>query len=188
MPPRTRRHCPSAARRPSPISGGSDLLERLEAVEARLLALAREAERAGETEADDQTGERWHENQVWGHLAEFPGYWVGQIERILVGSSEAVPQFGRTPADADRLAAIDAGNREPRAALVLRASNGIADARAFLTRLDRASWSRTGRHATRGDMDVASIVERFLVDHLEEHAEQLASLGEPGAQQTPSPR
>jgi hypothetical protein len=176
MPRRTHRHCLSAAPRLFPINGGRDLLERLDDVERRLLALAETPPRTGQTQADAETGERWHENQVWGHLAEFPGYWVGQIEQILVASSRGVPPFGRTTADADRLAAIDAGNREPRAALVLRATNGIADARAFLARLDPASWSRIGRHPKRGDMDVAAIVERFLVDHLDEHALQLESL------------
>jgi hypothetical protein len=175
MQPITRVSCRSAVPRRSPISALA-LAERLDAAEARLLELAALPPSADETDADAETGERWHENQVWAHLAEFPGYWIGQIERIVVVASGEAPQFGRTKADDARLAAIDAGNREPRAALVLRATNGIATARSFLARLDAAAWSRTGRHPTLGVMDVTTIVERFLVGHLEEHVAQLESL------------
>jgi hypothetical protein len=46
---------------------------------------------------------------------------------------------------------------------------------ALLDRLDDAALARAGTHQTLGRMTVAQIVEDFLVAHLEEHADQLAT-------------
>jgi hypothetical protein len=43
----------------------------------------------------------------------------------------------------------------------------------LLDRLDAGTLARTGRHERLGEMTVAAIVDRFLVEHLEEHADQL---------------
>ena len=42
-----------------------------------------------------------------------------------------------------------------------------------LERLDARALARVGRHQTLGEMPVGEIVDRFLVAHLEEHADQL---------------
>jgi len=154
----------------------ADLLHRLDQVEARLNALAAAGAPEGLTEPDEGGEERWEAAQVWGHLSEFPTYWLGELRRIVTsGGADPVP-FGRTKEDQRRLAAIDGGRAEPIPALLLRVTNGITDVRAFLTRLDDAAWSARGRHARRGEMDVREIVESFIVAHLEEHADQLERL------------
>jgi hypothetical protein len=38
------------------------------------------------------------------------------------------------------------------------------------------AWNRTGLHVVRGPMTVEAIVERFIVAHLEEHADQLDTI------------
>ena len=38
------------------------------------------------------------------------------------------------------------------------------------------AWTRRGAHPARGEMTVHQLVERFIVEHLEEHADQLDSL------------
>jgi hypothetical protein len=151
-------------------------LERIDAARARLEELARRPT-GGLTEPEPETGERWEAGQVWGHIAEFPGYWVTQLKSILA-SSAATPPFGRTVTDPTRLGAIDQGLREPAAALIGRALSGIEAARAYLAGLSDADWSRSGRHAVRGVMGIGQIVERFVASHLEEHAAQLESLSE----------
>jgi hypothetical protein len=158
-------------------------VSRIDAAQKRLDELAR-GPSAGLTDPEPTTGERWEAGQVWGHLAEFPGYWVEQIRTILASRRET-PPFGRTVTDPIRLEAIAEGLSEPRAALVGRAMEGIAAARSYLAGLSDAEWSRRGRHPVRGVLDVAQIVERFVVSHLEEHADQLESLarGEPAARE-----
>jgi DinB family protein len=149
-------------------------IARIDASRARLQELARKPS-VGLTQAEPSTGERWEAGQVWGHIAEFPPYWVTQLTSIFASRAET-PPFGRTVTDPARLGAIDQGLREPRAALVGRAMDGIDAVRTYLDGLGEADWSRSGRHAVRGVMSVTQIVDRFVVSHLEEHADQLESL------------
>jgi hypothetical protein len=158
----------------------STAVRRIDAVQTRLRELAQRPA-GGLTEPEPTTGERWEAGQVWGHLAEFPGYWIEQIDSI-VASGRDTPPFGRAATDPVRLTAIEQGRRQPRAALVDRAMEGIAAARGYLAGLTDAQWSRRGRHPVRGVLDVAQIVERFVVGHLEEHADQLEALARSEAQ------
>jgi hypothetical protein len=56
----------------------------------------------------------------------------------------------------------------------------VAVVLALLERLDDQALARTGRHQSLGEMPVAAIVDRFLVAHLEEHADQLDPPAGPG--------
>ena len=63
-------------------------LARLDAVEARLAALAESSPPPDAlTGADPSTGERWDRGQVWAHLAEFIPYWIAQSGPILEGAA-----------------------------------------------------------------------------------------------------
>ena len=154
------------------------LVARLDVIEARLAAHT-DSERPGLTRADEGTGERWEAGQVWAHLAEFPAYWVGQIRAILAaragGEPEPIP-FGRTKADPGRAAAIEARRRDDPPALLRDVRAGIAAAAAPGRSLSTDEWQASGAHPTRGAITGSTIVERFLVDHLEEHAAQLDEL------------
>lgn len=158
------------------------LLVRLDAVERRFGAHAA-AERQGLTRPDEGTGERWEAGQVWAHLAEFPGYWVGQIRAILAaraaGEPEPIP-FGRTRSDPRRNAAIEARRRDDPAALLRDVRSGIAAAAALCRSLSDEDWVAMGAHPALGAMALPAIVERFVVAHLEEHAAQLDELANPG--------
>ena len=94
------------------------ILERLARVEERLSEHAAGPAPSGLTEPDPGEEERWEAGQVWAHLAEFPGYWLGEVRRVVDGpGSEAVP-FGRIKTDPDRIAAIERDrNTDPRALL-----------------------------------------------------------------------
>jgi DinB superfamily len=122
------------------------------------------------TDPDPNTGERWDRGQVLAHVAEMLPYWAHQVE--LVAAGDQVP-FGRVASDPGRLAAIERDRREDPARLLDRIDEGLAVVLALLDRLDDAALARTGRHQTLGDMTAAAIVDRFLVDHLEEHADQV---------------
>ena len=157
----------------------ADLVARLGSVAERLTALAdTEAPPGALTDADANTGDRWEVGQAWAHLAEFPAYWLEQINRVLAASTAdggAVP-FGRTQSDPGRLAAIERDRTTDRDRLLERVTDGIAAARNRIEHLRERDWSARGLHSSRGEMTVAEIVERFLVAHLEEHADQLEKL------------
>ena len=154
-------------------------LARLRAVQQRLETHAAAGLPAGLTDPDPGGTERWEAGQVWAHLAEFPEYWLGQIGQILErrasGEPEPIP-FGRTRADPGRIAAIERDRHADPAALLRRVTDGISATVTHLDALSAEAWQARGLHPTRGIMTPAEILERFVVSHLEEHADQLDQL------------
>ena len=158
------------------MSAFDHALGRLRAVQQRLNDHAAAGAPPGLTEPDPGGTERWEAGQVWAHLAEFPAYWLGQIQHILerrtAGDPEPIP-FGRTKTDPGRIAAIERDRNEAPDALLARVRNGIAATISKLDALPADAWGARGLHPTRGEMTPAEILDRFIVDHLEEHADQL---------------
>jgi hypothetical protein len=152
-------------------------VERLDAVEARLRALAgRDTPEGALTAPDPPTGERWEAGQVWAHLAEFIPYWLAEVSLVIERGIIEPVAFGRSKSDPARISAIERDRRGDRGALWNRTAAGLASLRAFLLGLDPSAWEARGRHSTLGDMDLARIVDEFLVGHLEQHALQLEGL------------
>lgn len=160
------------------MSTRDDFLHRLDAVEARLAALADNEPKPGAlTDADPSSGERWDRGQVWAHLAEFIPYWIAQTRPVLRGqaSGEPVP-FGRTKSDPERIGAIERDRHEAVSTLWASTREDIGLLRTFLSGLAPEQWLDVGLHPTRGPMPVSAINEEFLVGHLEQHADQLEGL------------
>jgi hypothetical protein len=159
---------------PEPAAG---YLARVDAVEDRLTTLAeRPAPQDALTAPDERSGERWDQGQVWAHLGEFVPYWIEQIEIILDTPGDDPVPFGRTQADPERLAAIEAGRTEPPLEQLSALEDQLGPLRSLLGDLRDQDWLRRGLHPTLGVMDLHRIVEEFLVGHLEAHAEQLEQL------------
>ena len=153
------------------------LLSRLAEAERRLVAHADEPLPSGLTDPDDGTDERWEAGQVWAHLAEFPGYWLAQAERVIaLPTNEPVP-FGRVKTDAGRIDAIERDRHTDPAALLERVRSSLAEVTNAVREFPPEAWSRRGAHPVGGQMTVDQIIERFIVEHLEEHADQLDTLG-----------
>ena len=157
----------------------SSTLERLAAAQRRLAEHAARPLPPGLTDPDPGASERWEAGQVWAHLAEFPGYWLDQVRRLLDaragGAAEPIP-FGRTKADPGRIAAIERERRTDPAELLRRVTAQIGEASTTLASLPVADWQARGLHPTRGEMTVSEIVDRFILAHLDEHADQLDGL------------
>ncbi|MGH2392060.1 MAG: DinB family protein [Candidatus Limnocylindria bacterium] len=151
------------------------LLARMAVAEGRLAAFA-EHPPPGLTDADPATGERWDAGQAWAHVAEFVPYWQGEIERVLAGAGAEPVPFGRTTEDPGRVGAIEAGRHEPPTEQMARLAGALMLLRRYLARLSEEQWSARGLHERRGEMTVAEILDRFVVSHLEEHADQLEKL------------
>ncbi|HEX3220280.1 MAG TPA: pyridoxal-phosphate dependent enzyme [Candidatus Limnocylindria bacterium] len=152
-------------------------LQRLERVRRRLADHAALPLPAGLTDPDPGASERWEAGQVWAHIAEFPAFWLAQLEHVVADApgGEPVP-FGRTKADTERIAAIERERRTDPAELLRRVSADIDAVAGSLSALAPEDWQRRGLHPTRGEMPVQQVAEHFILDHLEEHADQLDGL------------
>jgi len=154
-------------------------LSRLAAAQRRLAEHAARPLPSGLADPDPGASERWEAGQVWAHLAEFPGYWHDQIRGILAaradGAKGPIP-FGRMKTDSSRTDPIERERRTAPAELLTRVSSEIGDLSATVTALPDDAWEATGLHPTLGEMGLQAIFERFVVSHLEEHADQLDGL------------
>ena len=149
------------------------LLARMADAEQRLVEHASGPVPSGLTDPDTGGEERWEAGQVWAHLAEFPGYWLDQMRVVLAADVDDAVPFGRTKSDPERLAAIERERRTAPTELLERARRGIDDVSEVLRKLPAAAWEQVGEHPTLGPMSIEQIMERFVVAHLEEHADQL---------------
>ncbi len=148
-------------------SQADELVERLDAVRARLARLAGVPAPRALTEPDARTGEQWEWGQVWAHVAEFPAYWTNQIRMALAaGGDEPVP-FGRVSSDPGRVAAIERDRRTPATGLWARTAPDLDEVRGLILGLDEAGWRRRGLHSTLGEMGMSKILDEFVVGHLE---------------------
>lgn len=152
------------------------LITRLADAERRLAEHAGAPLPSGLTDPDPGADERWEAGQVWAHLAEFPAYWQSQVKRVVdLPTNEPVP-FGRVKTDIGRIEAIERDRHTDPAALLERVRSSLADVTDAARRLPPKAWRLRGAHPIRGEMTVQKIFEDFIVEHLEEHADQLDGL------------
>ena len=149
------------------------LLERLERAARRLEAHAAHPAHGALTDPDPGGEERWEAGQVWAHLAEFPAYWLDQARSVIAARSDEPVPFGRVKTDPGRIEAIERERRTAPMELYERARRGIGEAADALRSLPAEDRARLGAHPTLGVMDVERLFDRFIVGHLEEHADQL---------------
>ena len=149
---------------------------RLDAAEERLRRHAEATKPPGLTDADPETGERWEAGEVWAHVAEFVPYWTTQLRALFEAyHGEPVP-FGRTRTDPDRIGAIERDRDVAPGELYDRAAASIEEFRSWVPTWGEREFSARAMHSRLGEMDLRAVVERFVVGHLEEHADQLDSL------------
>ena len=152
------------------------LIARLADAERRLAEHGAKPPPPGLTAPDPGGAEQWEAGQVWAHLAEFPAYWLAQAQRVIaLPTYEPVP-FGRVKTDAGRIEAIERDRNTDPSALLERVRSSLAEVTDAVRSFPPEAWARRGAHPTRGDMTVQKIIEKFIVEHLEEHADQLDSL------------
>jgi hypothetical protein len=151
----------------------SDRSARLRAAADRIRSTVPTVPNQARTSPDPETGEQWDRGQVLAHVAEILPYWTQQVDLVIERGGEGVP-FGRVKSDPDRVAAIERSRGEDTAELLARMDQGLQEVLALLGRLDDQALGLTGSHQRLGEMTVAAIIDRFIVDHLEEHADQLS--------------
>lgn len=156
------------------VPGLKDAPDRLRAAAERLRAAAADVDQSRRTGADPATGEQWESGQVLSHCAEMIPYWVGEIEGLVAAGGDA--PFGRVKSDPDRIDGIAAGRFDDPGQLLDAVDHGVAAVERLLERLSAEQLQLVGRHSTLGSMSVTEVVQEFLVDHLEQHADQLETL------------
>ena len=154
----------------------TEIMERLELVEQRLAEHAEGPAPDGLTDPDEGGTERWEAAQVWAHMAEFVAYWQAQLEKVVDGYSGTPVPFGRMKDDPGRIGGIEAGRHTPIRQLMEQVHDEISVTRRYLPTLTHEQWQSVGLHPRRGEMQPAQMVEVFMLDHLEEHADQLDGL------------
>jgi hypothetical protein len=87
----------------------------------------------------------------------------------------AIP-FGRVKTDSARVEAIEAERHTDPAALLERVRVSLREVGDGMRSWEPDTWRLRGAHPTLGEMTVETMVDRFIVSHLEEHADQLDSL------------
>ncbi len=99
---------------------------------------------------------------------------AGRIRSAVpVASAGGGAEFGRARTSPERIGAIERDRHDDPARLLARVDDGVGVALALLERLDDRAMATTGHHQTLGEMTVAEMIDRFMVAHLEEHADQL---------------
>ena len=116
----------------------------------------------------------WVGREVLAHVDEMLPFWLGEIERVLVGRVEPVP-FGRLPTDLVRTLTVDRDRTLPIQELYARLDNSLERVLRRLLELDERQVSRRGLHKQQGEMTVKQIVDVMLAQHIEEHCKQLAA-------------
>jgi DinB superfamily len=126
---------------------------------------------------DPATGESWHRGNVLGHTSEMLGYWTDQIRRANAGSGIV----GRDQAGASqRRKGIDKGGAAAEVELKRSIDEEVGRVLELLDAMSAEDLERKVVYHTRdGDRDarVGELVQLLIVVHVEDHLEQLASLG-----------
>ena len=157
-----------------------DLIERLDAAAATFRAHRVPVE-AGEpwplspaygTEPESD----WGPKETLAHVDEMIPFWLDQVGRILATEGPAPVPFGRTIADPDRIGRIGRDRELPAGELFERFDREVAAASDRIRSLPPAALDRIGAHARLGEMTVTDIIDRFVIQHLAEHARQLVEI------------
>jgi uncharacterized damage-inducible protein DinB len=113
----------------------------------------------------------WPVMSILAHVVELMPYWARQALEVS-GRSENGQPFGRTHDDPDRIGAVQQHGRDSLDSMLPRVQTACSQAVDLLRQIPEDRWTRTARHANRGDMTVEQIVDQFLVNHVEEHLSQ----------------
>ena len=157
----------------------SDDLDRIADARAAY-AVSESRIRAGEPwdlAADFGTGPEadWGPREVLAHVAEMLPFWLGELERVAEGKPGPTA-FGRVADDPVRIGRVERERTLPLRVLFGRIDRGLrdwADRIAALTDDERAA---IGLHPRLGELPAATILDRFVLGHAEEHIAQLEAI------------
>ena len=112
----------------------------------------------------------WPVMSTLAHLEELLPYWAREAADLAKAPGKAV---GRRHDDPRRIGAVQQHGHDSLDAIVPRIRGSLAECLGTLRAIPGEAWSVIGQHPTRGPMSVEQVVEAFLVDHAEEHTNQI---------------
>lgn len=118
----------------------------------------------------------WGPREVLAHLVEMLPFWLGELERVVDGDGSGATPFGRIADDELRIGMVGRERMLPLRVLFARTDTGIqawVERLSSLTADDRAA---VGVHPRLGPMRVDRMAGRFVTGHLDDHADQLATI------------
>ncbi len=119
----------------------------------------------------------WGPREVLAHVEEMLPFWLGELERVVDPATAPGPvAFGRTAEDMARISIIERDRTLPLGVLFARIDRGLGDWSDRLPTLSDDESARIGIHPRLGEMAAASILERFVLGHAEDHVTQLESV------------
>ncbi len=107
------------------------------------------------------------------HVAEMLGYWSGEIERFV---RQPGASFGRIASNPERIRFIEMHAHDTLDQITTLLDAGHATALALLRRLQPADLEITGAHVKFGSQTARQAIQEWLIDHLEEHVQQLKAI------------
>ena len=149
---------------------------RAQQLEAAVQGILQQIEGLGQATLYQEPDEgEWSVMKILAHVAELIPYWTRQAQDVATRAENNQP-FGRTHEDSDRIAAVEEHAHDSLEDVLPRIRSGLAEATAALRALPPEGWKRTARHARRGEMTVEQIVDQFLLEHIDEHSEQMRAV------------
>ena len=163
-------------RRASKRSGYTDRVtpeERIQRLQASVQRLLADVERLpAEVLYREPAAGEWPVMSTLAHVAEILPYWAHQAEHI---ARHPGAPFGRTHEDPDRIAAIEQHSHDGLEAIAARIRHGLDESVRTLRSLPDEAWASAGQHPTRGSMTAEEVIDRFLLNHVEEHTAQISA-------------
>ncbi len=147
------------------------LARRLEASVERMTALLNPAQVQEKHLRAAPGSAEWNTLQVLGHMVEMLPYWTAQSRQLI--DADQPPPFGRALESPERLAGIERGNSAGLVELLQQVQAETRAAAGFIRGLSPEARAKTGIHPRRGPMTVDEIARIFMVEHAEEHLEQV---------------
>jgi hypothetical protein len=143
---------------------------RLERVNAQVAALLRRPEVAQRLRAAGP--DEWSAVQIVGHLTELIPYWMRDAHMMAAATGEP-PKFGRGLDAPERLEAVERGATSDPDELLRLLDGEVRSAAAGIRGMSPAERAKTGVHSRRGEITVADAIRVLIVEHVEDHVQQL---------------
>ncbi|MEV4754435.1 maleylpyruvate isomerase N-terminal domain-containing protein [Micromonospora sp. NPDC049559] len=118
--------------------------------------------------------EAWSAAMVLAHLGEFPRFFAGELRRFLADPAAPV---GRTHEHPERLAAVAAASGRSYEQLRAGVTSAAAELAAVLRELDDHHLALPTNNRRYGPEPLAVFLDRYVIDHKREHADQLVPFG-----------
>lgn len=154
-----------------PDNAGEAQARRLESVDVQLATLLRQPEVQRRLRAAPGENE-WSATQILGHMVEMIPYWLDHCRRLIAATGDP-PTFGRTLGSPERLAGVEQGAKGNPEDLARMLHEQVLEAARAIREMSAGERSKKGMHVRDGEMTVAEVIERFIVDHAEEHLAQV---------------